>query len=66
MNDERLVETNPYLKDKNAYEKSLFINISSSATIELGEMPSALKKALKTKSPILIFLSSEIEKEFSQ
>ena len=39
MNGKPLSETNPYLKNKSAYEKYLFINVSSSATIELGAMP---------------------------
>ena len=66
MNHKPLSETNPYLKDKGAYEKSLFINVSSSATIELGKMPAAIKKALQKKQPIFIHITSEIVKEFSR
>lgn len=61
-----LSKTNPYLKDKSAYEKYLFINVSSSATIELGQMPEAIKKALKEKNQTIIYVSPEIEKDLSQ
>ena len=66
MKSEALVNVNPYLKDKTLYEKLLFINVSSAATIELGKLPSSLIKALQEKQPNFIFLSPEIEKEFSQ
>ena len=67
MNHKPLSETNPYLRDKSTYEKSLFVNVSSSATIELGILPPALIKALQSKNSVtLIYLSPEIEKEFSQ
>ena len=66
MNHKPLSETNPYLRDKDIYEKSLFINVSSSATIELGKLPDATKKALKAKQPVFIYVSSQIEKEFLQ
>ena len=66
MNRKPLSETNPYLKDKSAYEKSLFINVSSSATIELGRMSATMKKALKEKQPTFIYITPELEKEFSQ
>ena len=61
-----LSETNPYLKDKSAYEKYLFINVSSSATIELGTMSDSIKKALKGKNPTIIYVNPEIEKDLSQ
>lgn len=61
-----LSKTNPYLKDKSAYEKYLFINVSSSATIELGTMTDSIKKALKEKNPTIIYVSPEIEKDLSQ
>ena len=66
MNHKPLSETNPYLKDKDTYEKSLFVNVSSSATIELGIMPESIKKALKEKNQTIIYLSPEIEKDLSQ
>ena len=66
MNGKPLSETNPYLKNKAAYEKYLFVNVSSSATIELGTMSPAMKKALKTKQPTFIHITPEIEKDFSQ
>ena len=67
MNHKPLSETNPYLKDKSVYEKYLFINVSSSATIELGELPAAIKKALKEKLLTnLIYITPEIEKDFSR
>lgn len=66
MNHKPLSETNPYLKNKRLYEKFLVINVSSSATIELGTLPAAIKKALKERQPTFIYLSPEIEKDFSQ
>ncbi len=66
MNGETLINVNPYLKDKALYEKLLFINVSSSAAIELGKLSSTLIKALQEKQPTFIFISPEIEKEFSQ
>lgn len=66
MNGKPLSETNPYLKNKSAYEKYLFVNVSSSATIELGTMSATMKKALKAKQPTFIYITPEIEKDFSQ
>lgn len=67
MNHKPLSETNPYLRNKGIYQKFLFINVSSSATIELGELPTAIKKALKEKLlTSLIYITPEIEKDFSQ
>lgn len=66
MNYKPLSETNAYLKDKNAYEKLLFVNVSSSATIELGRLTPAMKKALKERQPTFIYITAEIEKDFSQ
>ena len=67
MNHQPLSETNPYLKDKSTYEKYLYVNVSSSATIELGKLPAAIKKALKEKQPsTFIYITPEIEKDFSQ
>lgn len=66
MNQKPLSKTNPYLKDKGLYEKYLIVNVSSSATIELGVLPSAMKKALKEKQPTFIYISPEIEKDLSQ
>ncbi len=66
MNHKPLSETNPYLRDKSTYEKSLFVNVSSSITIELGTMPESIKKALKEKNKTIIYLSPEIEKDLSQ
>ena len=66
MNRKSLSQTNPYLKDKTRREKLLIINVSSSSTIELGELSTPLKKALKTKQPTFIYISPEIEKDLSQ
>lgn len=67
MKHRPLSESNPYLKDKNLYEKFLVINVSSSATIELGELPTAMKKALQQKRlSSVIYITPEIEKDFSQ
>ncbi len=42
-----LMETNPYLQDRIAYKRMLFVNVSSSTTIELGSRPAWLVKVLK-------------------
>ncbi len=42
-----LIETNPFLKDKKAYEKALVANVLSSTAIELGTIPPALERDLK-------------------
>ncbi len=66
MNQKPLSQTNPYLQDKTLYEKYLILNVSSSAAIELGVLPSAMKKALKEKQPTFIYISPEIEKDLSR
>lgn len=66
MNGKPLSQTNPYLKNKSTYEKYLYVNVSSSATIELGTMSATMKKALKAKQPTFIYITPEIEKDFSQ
>lgn len=66
MNHKPLSKTNPHLKNKSAYNKQLFINVSSSATIELGKMPTAMKKALKKKQPNFIYVTPQIKKDFSR
>lgn len=55
MRDKPLIQTNPYLRDLRQREEFVFINVTSSTTIELGKLPSALIRALKNKtSPSLI------------
>ena len=66
MKRDSLIKTNPYLGDKTTYEKRLFVNVSTSATIELGKLSPSILRALKSKQPTLIYLSPEIEKEFSR
>ena len=67
MNNKPLIETNPYLKNEGAYEKSLFVNVSSSATIELGKLSVSIIEALASKKPLtVIYVSPDIEKVFSQ
>ena len=53
MDDRPLTETNPYLKDPEQYEKSLFINVTTSTAVELGKIPQAIIKALKDKKQSL-------------
>ena len=56
MKSKPLIETNPYLQDKNLYEKLLTLNVSSSTAIEIGSINPALVKALKRKNaPKLIY-----------
>jgi hypothetical protein len=56
MKEEPLIKTNTHLKNSKLYEKLLFINVSSSSTIELGTLNPAILKALKKeKMPKLIF-----------
>lgn len=67
MQHKPLSETNPYLQDKGAYEEYLFVNVSTSATIELGPLSPKVKKALKAKgAPAFTYLSPEIERDFSR
>ena len=66
MNHKPLSKTNPYLKNKSTYDKHLYINVSSSAAIELGKMPAAMKKALKKKQPTFIYVTPQIKKDFSR
>lgn len=51
-----LIETNPYLRNQDTYEKFLFISVSSSATIELGKLPRAIEEALRTTNYGLIYI----------
>ena len=58
MDDKPLIETNPYLKDSEQYEKSLFINVTTSTAVELGKIPASIIKALKNKKqPLFINLN---------
>ena len=67
MNHKPLSETNPYLRNKRLYEKFLIVNVSSSAAIELGPLPAALKEAIEAKQPVTwIYVTPAIEKDFSQ
>lgn len=45
------METNPYLLNRTVYRQMLFINVSSSTTIELGSKPAWFMKLLKKESP---------------
>jgi hypothetical protein len=50
------METNVYLKNSKLYKKSLFINVSSSAAIELRTLsPSIIHALKKEKTPKIIF-----------
>lgn len=56
MREKPLIETNAYLKNSKLYEKLLFVNVSSSAAIELGTLSPAIINALKKeKTPKVIF-----------
>ena len=50
MRKKPLIETNPYLRDPEKYEKSLVANILSSTAIEIGPLPASLKRALKNNN----------------
>ena len=55
MDDRPLIETNPYLKDPEQYEKSLLINVTTSRAVELGRIPQSIIKDLKDKKqPLFI------------
>ena len=56
-----LIETNPYLRNQDTYEKFLFISVSSSAAIELGKLSPAIEEALRKNNYELIFIPSPIE-----
>lgn len=50
-----LVKTNPYLRDKQQYEKLLLINVTTSTALEIGVISPTILKALKAKNyPLLI------------
>jgi len=57
MREKPLIKTNVYLKNNRLYKKSLFVNVSSSSSIELGTLSpiiiNALKKRKNTKSYLL-------------
>ena len=57
MREKTLMKTNTYLKNSKLYKKSLFINVSSSSSIELGTLSptiiNALKKRKSTKNYLL-------------
>lgn len=48
MAEKPLIETNPYLRDREKYKRMLLINVGSSAAIELGSFPAEIAKELKT------------------
>ena len=47
MRNKPLIETNPYLRDPEEYEKQLVLNVGSSTAIELGGLPATIVRALK-------------------
>ena len=56
MKEKPLMETNAYLKNSKLYEKSLFVNVSSSSAIELGTLnPTIISALKKEKTPKIIF-----------
>lgn len=56
MREKPLIKTNAYLKNSKLYEKSLFVNVSSSSAIELGTLSPTIINALKKeKTPKIIF-----------
>ncbi len=58
VDDKPLIETNPYLRDPEQYEKSLFINVTTSTAVELGKVPASMIRALKNKKrPLFINLN---------
>jgi hypothetical protein len=64
MKEKPLIKTNAYLRDARLYKKLLFINVSSSAAIELGRLNPILLKALKKEgTPKLTFRSSDKKKK---
>lgn len=47
MPKKSLIETNPYLRDPDKFEKSLTTNVASSTAIELGTLPTYIINALE-------------------
>lgn len=47
MKKKSLFKTNPYLKKRGYYKQALFINISTSTSIETGESPIEIEKNLR-------------------
>lgn len=63
MKKKPLIETNPYLRDPEKYEKSLNANVLSSTAIEIGKLPPSLVRAVKKpiKQPQQITFSHDEE-----
>ena len=51
MAEKPLIETNPYLRNREQYRRMLLINVGSSAAIELGSFPAKITQELKALKP---------------
>ncbi len=55
VKNKSLAKTNPYLRNKERYEKLLLANITTSTALEIGTVNLPILKALKDKKyPLLI------------
>ncbi|MFH0772633.1 MAG: hypothetical protein V1933_08450 [Candidatus Omnitrophota bacterium] len=55
MKNKSLAKTNPYLRNKEQYEKLLLANVTTSTALEIGIVNLLILKALKDKNyPLLI------------
>jgi len=62
MKEKPLIKTNVYLKNSELYKESLFINVLSSSSIELGTLNPSIIKALK-KQTTPTFISCALNKK---
>ena len=61
MAEKPLIETNPYLRDPDKFEKALVTNVASSTAIELGDLPVYIARALEKDTDLF-----EIIKPFAK
>lgn len=66
MSKKPLIETNPYLRDPEKYEKSLVANVASSTAIELGTIPISITRALETHNGQSQQITPNDQKESSE
>ncbi len=60
-----LIETNPYLRDPDKFEKSLTANVATSTAIELGTLPDYIILALEKDADPQEFIKTPVESKKS-
>jgi hypothetical protein len=60
VKNKSLAKTNPYLRNKERYEKLLLANITTSTALEIGRVNLLILKALKDKNYPLIIQSEKL------